>query len=201
MSAPVGLQTLPFDAHPIRTERLLLRPLTEADADDIYAYQSLPEAVRYLPWPLRNREESLEHTRTRAGFTGLKDDKDALILAAELVGPDGAHGPVIGDLSVFLESGANAQIMIGWVFHPAWQRKGYATEAGRALLRLVFDEIGAHRVVAHVDPRNVASVALCQRLGMRLEALFIENEIFKGEWSDLTVYAILDREWNPASYS
>jgi RimJ/RimL family protein N-acetyltransferase len=198
VSGPAGLQTLPFNAHPIRTDRLRLRPLTEADADDVYAYQSLPEAVRYLPWPLRDREESFEHTRTRAGLTRLKDDKDAIVLGAELVGPDGARGPVIGDLSVFLESGENAQITIGWVFHPDWQPKGYATEAGRALLRLVFDEIGAHRAVAHVDPRNVASVALCQRLGMRLEAHFIENEIFTGEWGDLAVYAILDRESNPA---
>lgn len=54
------------------------------------------------------------------------------------------------------------------MFHPAWQRKGYATEAARSLLDLAFAEIGAHRVIAEVDPRNVASVALCQRLSMRL---------------------------------
>ena len=110
-------------------------------------------------------------------------------------GKRGAHGPVIGDLSVFLTSGSHAQIEIGWVFHPDHQRKGYATEAARALLDLAFEEIGAHRVFARLDPHNTASVALCQRLGMRQEAYFRESEIFKGAWGDLAIYAILWREW------
>lgn len=194
MTRPVGL-TLPVEARPIRTERLVLRPLTEADADDVYAYQSLPDVVEYLPWPVRDREESREHTLKRAGFTRLADDKDAIILAAELVGPNGEPCPVIGDMSIFLRSAVNAQVTIGWVFHPSRQGRGYATEAARAVLEFVFTEVGAHRVFAEVDPRNAASVALCQRLGMRLEGLFVENEIFKGEWGDLAVYAILDREW------
>lgn len=194
MTRPVGL-ILPVDAQPIRTDRLLLRRLTEADADDVYSYQSLPEAVRYLPWPLRDREESHEHTLKRAGFTRLAADHDAIILAAELLGPDGEPGPVIGDLSIFLQSAANAQVSIGWVFHPVRHGRGYATEAARAVLDFAFTEVGAHRVSAEVDPSNTASVALCQRLGMRLEGLFIEHEILEGEWSDLSVYAILDREW------
>ena len=196
--APTGLSTLPFEAHPIRTPRLLLRPLTEADADDVYAYQSLPDVVRYLPWPLRDREESWEHTMKRAGFTRLLDDKDALILAVELVGIDGAPGPVIGDMSVFLESGENAQIEIGWVFHPAYQGRGFATEAARAVLDLAFAEVGAHRVIAQLSPVNSSSVALCGRLGMRAEAHFVESEFFKGKWDDLAIHAILRREWEAA---
>jgi len=210
MTIPTGLTTLPFIAHPIRTDRLVLRPLTEADVDDVFAYQSIAEVVEFLPWPLRNREESRAHTLERAGFTRLEHDGDRLILGAELIGDAGdtdkaddagAHngtskpGRVIGDLSVFLNSGEHAQIEIGWVFHPDHQRKGYATEAARALLDLAFAEIGAHRVFARLDPHNTASVALCQRLGMRQEAYFRESEIFKGAWGDLAIYAILRREW------
>ncbi|MEO6200109.1 MAG: GNAT family protein [Cryobacterium sp.] len=192
---PRGGATLPIDGHPIRTDRLLLRPLTAADADDVYAYQSLPEAVRFLPWPLRDREESREHTLKRAGFTRLFADKDAIILAAELVGPTGEPGPVIGDMSIFLRDTANAQVAVGWVFHPSRQGRGYATEAATAVLDFVFREVGAHRVYAEVDPLNTASVALCLRLGMRLEGTLVENEFAGGEWSDLAIYAILDREW------
>lgn len=195
MTTPTGLTTLPFNAHPIRTDRLLLRPLTEADVDDVFAYQAIAEVVEFLPWPLRNREESREHTLERSGYTRLEHDKDRLVLAVELVADDGETGQVIGDLSMFLDSGPNAQIEIGWVFHPDHQRKGYATEAARALLDVAFEEIGAHRVFARLDPHNTASVALCQRLGMRQEAYFRESEIFKGAWSDLAIYAILQREW------
>ena len=112
---PTGLTTLPFLAHPLRTERLLLRPLTEADTDDVFAYQSIPDVVRYLPWPLRDSAESREHTLKRAEFTRLENDRDAMILAVELIGESGKRGRVIGDISVFLDSGANAQLEIGWV--------------------------------------------------------------------------------------
>ena len=195
---PTGLTSLPFVAHALRTERLLLRPLTEADADDVFAYQSIPEVVRYLPWPLRDREESLEHTQKRAGFVRLEADQDVMILAAELVDESGERGRVIGDITVFLDSAANAQLEIGWVIHPDFQGKGYAAEAARAVLDLAFGEIGAHRVSARLDPQNLASVALCRRLGMRQEAHFVESEIFKGEWSDLAIYAVLQREWASA---
>lgn len=52
--------------------------------------------------------------------------------------------------------------------------------------------------MARLSPENSASVALCGRLGMRREALFVESEIFKGEWSDLAIYAILRLEWDAA---
>ena len=142
MTRPVGL-TLPVDAHPIRTDRLLLRPLTEADADDVYSCQSLPEAVRYLPWPLRDREESREHTLKRAGFTRMAADKDAIIRAVELLGPDGEPGQVIGDLNIFLQSAVNAQVSIGWIFHPVRHGRGYATEAARAVLAASASAAGA----------------------------------------------------------
>jgi RimJ/RimL family protein N-acetyltransferase len=198
VTAPGGLRTLPFDAHPIRTDRLLLRPLTAADADDVAAYQGLPEVVRYLPWPLRTPDESRGHTAQRAGFTRLQHDRDGLALAIELLGADGAPGPVIGDLSVILDSAEHARIALGWVLHPSRQGLGYATEAARAALELVFTEIGAHRVHAELDPRNAASAALCLRLGMRPEAHFVENELSAGGRSDLAVYAILRREWEAA---
>lgn len=193
--APVGLTSTPFDAHPLRTPRLLLRPLVESDVDDVFAYQSIPDVVRYLPWPVRDREESRRHTRTRLGYTRLAADGDGIVLAAELSDTEGGRGRVIGDFSVILTSIDNAQVDVGWVLHPDYQGRGYATEAARAVLDLVFGEIGAHRVQARLDPANAASAALCRRLGMRHEARLREGEIFKGEWGDLDIYAILDREW------
>lgn len=194
-SEPAGLTTLPYSLHPVRTERMLLRPLTEADVDDVYAYQSIPDVVRHLPWPLRNLDESRQHTLRRAGFTRLEKDGDGAVLAAELLGPGDTAGPVIGDFSIILKSHENAQVDVGWVLHPDYQGKGYATEGASALLDLAFGELGAHRVCAELDPDNTASAALCRRLGMRHEAHFVEYEIFKGDWGDLDVYAILDREW------
>ena len=84
---------------------------------------------------------------------------------------------------------------IGWVFHPGYSGRGYATEASHALLHLAFDELGLHRVIARVDARNEASLRLADRLGMRREAHLVSNEWFKGVWSDEIDFAVLEHEW------
>ena len=58
------------------------------------------------------------------------------------------------------------------------------------------DGLGLHRVVARMDARNRASARLASRLGMRREAHHRSSEMFKGEWADVVVYALLDHEWH-----
>ncbi len=65
----------------------------------------------------------------------------------------------------------------------------------RALLDLAFHRLGARRVVARVDERNMPSRALLERLGVRQEAHLVENEWFKGELTSEVDYAVLAREW------
>jgi RimJ/RimL family protein N-acetyltransferase len=62
---------------------------------------------------------------------------------------------------------------------------------------LGFDALRLHRVVGRVEPRNVASSRVLEKLGMRREAHLVENEWIKGEWQSELVYAMLDREWSP----
>jgi RimJ/RimL family protein N-acetyltransferase len=50
-------------------------------------------------------------------------------------------------------------------------------------------------VCGRIDARNSASAAVLERLGMRREAHFVENEWVKGEWTDEVVYAVLASEW------
>ncbi|MNJ04768.1 hypothetical protein D3C73_1656790 [compost metagenome] len=68
-----------------------------------------------------------------------------------------------------------------------------------ALLDLGFDGLGLHRIAARIDERNTASARVAERLGLRREARFVEGSWFKGEWTTLLVYGILDREWRTRS--
>src|SRR5690242_4758611 len=178
-------------AYPITTERLRLRPLTVDDLEDVYAYSSLEEVCRYIPYEPRTREDVRrfleDENKTRSD---LEDEGQVLAVAMELPGAG-----VIGDLVLFWRSREHRSGEIGWVQSPAYSGHGYATEAARALLDLAFDGLGLHRVVARVDARNDASARMCRRLGMRQEAHLVENEWFKGEWSSELDFAILDREW------
>jgi RimJ/RimL family protein N-acetyltransferase len=75
------------------------------------------------------------------------------------------------------------------------QRRGYAAEAAAALLAWAFEAFGLHRILAICDCRNVRSVALLERLGLRCEGHFPPNVWFKGAWADEYLYVGLREEW------
>ena len=183
----------PLTAHPLRTERLVLRPLEASDAAEVYEYQRIPEVLRYLPWPMRERAEAYAHTARRAAGRVLAADGDFVFFAAIVPGSaaderaPAARDRLIGDFMIRVSSVQHAQLELGWVLHPDFQGRGYAREAAAAL--------NPHRLQAFLDARNAASAALCERLGMRREATLLEEEYNDGEWQDTAVYGILRREW------
>lgn len=175
--------------YPLRTERLTLRPFRPADLDYVADVYGRPEVVRYLYDEVHTRSQAEEKLRQRIEKVAIEQEGDAIVLAAE------AGGAVVGDVTLIYRSEAHGQGEVGWAIHPDHQGNGYATEASRAMLGLGFDGLGLHRVVARCDGRNTASVAVMERLGMRKEAHFVENEFVKGEWADEIVYAMLAEEW------
>jgi RimJ/RimL family protein N-acetyltransferase len=176
---------------PLRTERLLLRPFTDADLDDVAAYYALPDVVRYLYGDVRSRDEVRELLVARRLRYRLVEQGDVATLAVVLA----ETGRVIGEVTLTWTSAVHRQGEFGFVFHPDHQGRGYASEAAARLLDLAFDELGLHRVYGRTDGNNTASAALMSRLGLRKEAHFVQNEIFKGEWGDELVFAILADEW------
>lgn len=123
--------------------------------------------------------------------TGLDGDGQQVTLGVELAGT----GQLVGDVILMWHSRRHGQGEVGWVLDPDAGGRGYATEAARELLRLGFEELRLRRIVARVDERNTASARLAERLGMRLEARLVQNEIFKGELSTELDFALLATEW------
>jgi RimJ/RimL family protein N-acetyltransferase len=178
---------------PLSTARLILRPYRRDDLGAVYGIQSRPEVTRYLLFDVRNLDQvriALEE-RIQAGKPDY--DGDRLILALAVVLPE--TGAVIGDVVLFRESREHRQGELGYIFHPDYGGRGYATEAARTMLRLGFEHYGLHRIVGRIDARNTPSARVLERLGMRREAHFVRNEFIKGEWTDEVVYAMLEDEW------
>jgi RimJ/RimL family protein N-acetyltransferase len=174
---------------PLETERLRLRMMTPEDVADVFTYHSREDVCRYLPFPPRSYEQVSEKVTQFAAATTLKTEGDYWQLAIE------HDGHVIGDLFFKLHSVEHATAEIGWTLHPDHHGRGYMTEIASAVLDIAFGELELHRVMARLDPRNTASIALCKRLRMRAEAYFVEDVWFKDEWADTGMYAILEREW------
>jgi RimJ/RimL family protein N-acetyltransferase len=176
-------------ALPIRTDRLILRRFEGTDLDAFHAYHSLPETARFLPREAKTYTQSMEYVGKYANFTFEKED-DWLALAVEAQDAPGLLGEVV---LKWLEGTGQAEI--GWSLAPAARGQGYAAEAAEAVLKLAFEELGFHRIEARLDALNTASAALCDRLGLRLEARLVDKWRYKGQWATELVYAILEDEW------
>jgi len=175
---------------PLATERLLLRRLQPADYEAYAAYHTREDVYRFLYceppagdllW--QQFEEAVASRVTRDGDTfhfGVERNDD---------------GALLGEILLKLVSQEALQAEIGYVLNPPFFGRGYATEAVEAVVDLGFTRLGFHRIFARLDPRNVGSRAVMERLGFRLEAHLIENDRFEGVWGDEFIYALLSREW------
>ncbi|MFZ0543789.1 MAG: GNAT family N-acetyltransferase [Candidatus Promineifilaceae bacterium] len=177
--------------YPIETARLYLRPYENDDLEDLHNFYSRPDVARYLYWEAKDLEGTRESLTLKKRNTKLAGANSALVLAAVLQ----ETGVLIGEVMLFLRSVEHRQGEIGFVFNPDYHGRGYATEAAKVILRIGFENARLHRIYGRCDPRNNGSYRLMERLGMRKEAHFVHNEIFKGEWGDELYYAILENEW------
>jgi RimJ/RimL family protein N-acetyltransferase len=178
---------------PLVSERLLIRPLTPDDLARHFAIYSNPDVVRYLYEEPFDFEGARQHLKRRCSID-LPAEGSWVNLGVEL----SDEGLLIGEVGLALLSVVHAQCEIGYVFDPAYAGMGYATEAATLMIELAFSALGAHRVSGRLDARNGPSARVLERLGMRREGHFVENEFVKGEWTDELIYAVLEHEWRTA---
>jgi RimJ/RimL family protein N-acetyltransferase len=184
----VAYNRMPFTK--IVTERLALRPLAASDAQKIFEYRSRPEVSRYQSWGIESRDEIQSQIEslalTEPGLPGAWYQIGIVLqFSSELIGDCGFH---------VLETEPR-QVEFGISLAPKYQCHGYAAEALRALLNYLFVDLSKHRVFVSVDPRNLRSIKLMQRVGMRNEAHFIRSLWFKGDWVDDMIFAMLASDW------
>jgi RimJ/RimL family protein N-acetyltransferase len=76
-------------------------------------------------------------------------------------------GRIVGDVGLSSVDGEPGVIKIGYTVDPASQKRGYATEAVRALVAYAFDTLGADLVRMHASADNVASIRVAEKAGLR----------------------------------
>ena len=181
---PVADQTL----LPLRTRRAVLRAFTDADAPALAAYRDDPAVARFQDWHLPyTLEDARELIAGQAGQSGPAPSSWYQIAIDH-------HGELAGDLAVGLDD-TGKLAMLGYSLRADRQGIGLATEAVAAFVDRLF-ETGVHRVAATLDPANVASARLLERLGFRYEGRGVKMALVRGEWADDDRYALLraDRE-------
>jgi RimJ/RimL family protein N-acetyltransferase len=148
----------------VRTERLLLRPHRPGDVDDLLVFHSDPDIVRYLPWPVRTRDDVVAFVDKRMTLTTAREDGDWVAYAIESrVGDDAGH--VIGEVLLKRKDAARATAEVGYAIAAHLHGRGLASEAVTAMLELGATAFGVREVHAIVDERNAASIRLLERFG------------------------------------
>ena len=123
----------------ITTERLILRPFMESDAEDVFEYLKKPMVHCFYDMKLANMEDAREAVAERVD--------DEFYLAIELKNT----GKVIGELFGHPESTDPTQEDFDtfspcWMLHPDYQGKGYMYEAANAFYAWLFSEKGVRRI-------------------------------------------------------
>ena len=180
---------------PLETERLHLRPFEPGDLEALHGIYSDPSVTRWLYYDPRTLEETRELLSRKVAGAAVRAEGDWLSAAVVLR----ASGELAGDVSLLWASESHRQGELGFAFHTDHQGRGFATEASRPVLAFAFEQLGLHRVVGRLEPRNVGSARVLEKLGMRREAHLVENEWVKGEWQSELLYAMLAGEWSGGS--
>ena len=177
----------------LETERLILREIEKNDFEALHSFGSVLENVKYMSFGPNDEagtnwfindciENSGKNPRVHydIAFT-LKDS-----------------GKLIGSGGIYLEDGLE-QGFLGWILHKDFWKKGYMTEAGKAILNFGFGTLKLHRIHAWCNDDNYGSYRVMENISMRREGHFIKNQ--KGrpkidpDWISTFQYAILMEEW------
>jgi len=169
---------------PIETQRLIIRQFEPQDWEAVHAYTGDAAVMTFVEEGQMSELQSKQFVETNS-----TDKAEAFPVVLK------AQNQLIGHM-IFHPWFGHLTYEIGWVFHPMYQGKGYATEAASALLRYCFENLHGHRVIATCQPENPVSYRVMEKIGMKREGYFRKG-LYRGNnvWWDEYFYAILDEEW------
>ena len=187
---------------PFRSERLVYRAvqtpgdnnLFQAITDDYIGYQNSNLSNNKLP----NAKEAarLQHVVSEGlmGAVICLAPTTEEIAAGKLV----RHGTAIGQVNLKTIGPAIAHHRLSEIsidILPAYQGKGYGSEAIRWTLDYAFRRTGLHKVKIRAFGWNTGAIRLYERLGFKLEGIHREELWHDGRWWDGYEWGMLDREW------
>ena len=172
----------------IETSRMILRPIAIEDCELVFNYRSDKETNLYQSWIPDSIDDVQSFISKNPTQINIPDTWFQLVIITK------QDNQVIGDIGLhFLDDNHQAEIGITLSKHS--QNQGYATEALQSVLSYLFSDLKKHRIIASIDPNNIPSIRLMNRLGFRKEAHFRESYFHNGKWADDVIFAMLRSEY------
>ena len=155
----------------ISTRRLDLMPLTAADSDDLFPMLDDPALGRFTG---ETPPADIEAVRIRFARWEARRSPDGAELWLNWVVRRREDARAVGLLQATV---GEDDTSIAWTIGTAFQRQGFATEAGHELIAWLRDSLGAPLIVGSIHPDNIASVTVAHRIGLRPTDRLHESEV------------------------
>jgi ribosomal-protein-serine acetyltransferase len=168
----------------LETERLLMRPFEEDDAEDVLAASRDPEILRWMPWAsVQTRQTAIDWCTTHAH----PDPARAVNFA--VVGGD----RFVGSIGLGRTDWTDGRVEVGYWIAPWARRKGYAVEATRGVAAYAFEK-GMHRIELVAATDNHASQRVAERAGFTRECVVREAMLIPAGRVDGVLFSLLASE-------
>lgn len=186
------MQFLTLPRHPIylQTPRLILRPLSLSDAQDVFDYSSNPNVTRYNDCePFKTLEESIEFIK----FTHTLNADNSLCFLGIV---EKKSNKVIGTAGLFRRADLSRWTLeLGYSLGENAWGKGYATEAVQTLINYAFAILPElERIEATCLTPNLASVRVLEKIGMQREGVLRNYYKKNGYFYHSYQYSLLRQE-------
>ena len=173
----------------IQTVRMTLRRFTVADAQQMHDnWASDGRVTRFLSFlPHESVQSTAELLRE---WTHAYTEETVYNWVMEY------EGQCIGSISVVRFSDRNESAELGYCMGYDYWNRGLMTEAAKAVIAFLFDEVGFHRVMISHAVRNPASGRVAQKCGLTYEGTAREARKSRdGDYLDIASYSVLRHEW------
>lgn len=149
----------------LETDRLILRELTLEDVDRIYQILSDPITMQFWPKPFDYEGAERWVRRSVEAYRDLGFGRYAIVLKP--------LGLLIGDCGFMrVEVNGVQENDLGYILDKKYWNQGFATEAAKACLQHGLEQLKMNRIVASMETKNLASKAVAEKIGLRLEREF-----------------------------
>lgn len=175
---------------PLETNRLILRRFVINDIQDIYDnWASDAEVTKFLMWPTHRSTED-----TRTFFSSLIEKYSQANLYSwgiELK----ELGKVVGNISVVGLDEKVESVHIGYCIGKPWWNKGITSEAFKAVIKYLMEEVKVNRIESRHDPKNPNSGKVMEKCGLKFEGILKESDYNNQGICDAAWYALLKKEY------
>ncbi|WP_431122307.1 GNAT family N-acetyltransferase [Flagellimonas flava] len=171
----------------LKTERLLISPISPTDLEKIHELHSLPETDQFNTLGIPENIEETEQIINDWIAKNNNGESRHFTLKIE----SAVNGEFIGLIAMNLGPPKFRSAEVWYKLHSNFWKQGYATESLHKLLEFGFSELHLHRIEAGCAVENLGSIRVLEKVGMIREGRKRQVLPLKQGWSDNFHYAIL----------